>query len=149
MKKILLIIIGIFILITPCFAANNEKQIKDERVIQGILNSPAGRLSRHYVSFKEDYDLYKTGDKTSVYYSIIKLEEKYKNKTDIKSKLNIEYIESSKELYKFLVNYPSDKSMSTKFVEDFEAKKIVIPDNIYDDLDEDLTMMITLINVYK
>lgn len=149
MKKILLILIGVFILISPCFAANNEKQIKDERVIQGILNAPAGRLSRHYVSFKEDYGLYKSGDKTSIYYSIVKLEEKYTSKTDIKSKLNLEYIEKTKDLYKFLVNYPSDKSMSTKFVEEFEAKKIVIPDNIYDDLDEDLTMLITLINVYK
>lgn len=149
MKKILLIFFSIFILISPCFAANNEKQMKDEILIRGIINSPAGRLSRHYVSFKEDYDLHKAGDKTSEFSTIIKLENKYAIKSDNNAKLNLEYTNKVKDLYLFLVNYPSDKTMTSKFVEEFDAKKITIPDNIYDSLDEDLVMLITLINVYK
>ena len=39
--------------------------------------------------------------------------------------------------------------MTTGFVEEFNSRKIIIPDNVYDKLDEDLVNLITLINVYK
>ena len=39
--------------------------------------------------------------------------------------------------------------MTTGFVEEFDSRKIIIPDNVYDKLDEDLVTFITLVNVYK
>lgn len=150
MKKIYIILVSMVLLLSPCIAAEtNKHQTKDENVIRGIINSPSGRLSKHYVSFREDFFLYNKGDKSSVYYSIVKLEEKYNKKNAKNAEVNLEYINKVKDLYEFLVKYPSDKSMTTGFVEEFDSRKIIIPDNVYDKLDEDLVNLITLINVYK
>ena len=65
------------------------------------------------------------------------------------SKLNIEYVDKVKALYLYLAEYPADKAMSTKFLEEFNSKKIILPDSEYELVDEDLVMLIMLINVYK
>lgn len=150
MKKIFIIFTCLLMLCTNVLAADNcKKQEKDETVIRGIINSASGRLSKHYLSFKEDFELFNEGDKTSVYYSIIQLEQKYNKKNIQNAEINIEYINKAKNLYEFLVEYPSEKTMTTAFVEEFDNKKIIIPDEDYDKLDEDLVNLITLINVYK
>lgn len=150
MKKIFIVLVSMVLLLSPCIAAEtNKRQTKDENVIRGIINSPSGRLSKHYVSFREDYFLYNKGDKSSVYYSIVKLEEKYNKKNAKNAEVNLEYINKVKDLYEFLVKYPSDKSMTTGFVQEFDSRNIIIPDNVYDKLDEDLVTFITLVNVYK
>ncbi len=150
MKKIFIVITCLLIAASSVSAIECcGKQEKDETVIRGIINSPSGRLSKHYVSFKEDYELYKSGDKTSIYSSILKLEEKYNKKNAQNAEINLKYIEKAKELYEFLVNYPSESSMSNAFVQEFDSKKIMIPDIAYDKLDEELVSLITLINVYK
>ncbi len=152
MKKLFLTLVIFTLLLSPCFAAEatNKRQLKDETLIRGIINSPSGRLSKHYISFREDYFLYnKNHDKSSIYYSIIELEEKYNKKKAENAEVNLEYITKAKDLYEFLVKYPSEKSMTSEFIKEFDAKKIIIPDNLYEKLDEDLVNYITLINVYK
>lgn len=150
MKKIFIILSCIFLATSNVFAAECcQKQENDETVIRGIINSPSGRLSKHYVSFKEDYDLYKSGDKTSIYSSILKLEEKYNKTNTANAELNLKYTQKAKNLYEFLVHYPSESTMSSAFVNEFDSKKILIPDIAYEKLDEDLITIITLINVYK
>lgn len=150
MKKIFIVLTCILLTASNIFASECcQKQENDEVVIKGIINSPSGRLSKHYVSFKEDYNLYKSGDKTSIYSSLLKLEEKYNKKNDKNAEINLRYIQKTKELYEFLINYPSESTMSTIFVNEFDEKKILIPDSVYDTLDEDLITIITLINVYK
>ncbi len=145
---ILLVLLGLAL---PSFAneIKNERQIKDEVLLRAIVNSDTGRLSKHQTAFKEDYDLYKAGDKSSIYGQLLSLEKKYSNKTDMHSKLNIEYVDKVNALYLYLAEYPADKAMSTKFLEEFNSKKIILPDSEYELVDEDLVMLIMLINVYK
>lgn len=152
MKKILgtLLILGLMLPVAAEeVAVKNEKQQKDEKILRAIINSDAGRLAKHHTSIKEDSYLYKNNDKNSVYYQILSLETKYKKKSDMQSKLNLSYVEKVKTLYLFLAEYPSDKAMSSEFLEEFNSKIIIIPDNEYDLIDEDVVMFISLINVYK
>ena len=149
MKKLLILLL-IMCFALPVFAEiTHEKQKKDEIMLRGIINSDAGRLSKHQTAFKEDYDMYKTNDKNSIYFQILSLEKKYYNKQDEVSRLDMAYLNKVKDLYIFLADYPSEKAMSSKFVQEFKDKKIIISDYDYDKLDEDLVMLISLVNVYK
>lgn len=149
MKKLLIILL-VFCFAMPVYAEiKNERQKKDEIMLRGIINSDTGRLSKHQTAFKEDYDLYKNNDKSSIYSQILSLEKKYKTKVDESSKLNVVYVEKVKNLYLFLAEYPTDNAMTTKFVQEFNSKKIIIADEDYEKIDEDLAMLISLINVYK
>ena len=150
MKKIITLIF-VFVLALPAFCADikNEKQTKDEGLLRAIINSDAGRLSKHYTSFREDYFLYKQNDKNSIYSQIIALEKKYKKADNIQNKLNLSYLQKAKDMYLYLAEFPADKAMSFDFVKEFNAKKIIIPDSDYDLIDDDIVMLISLINVYK
>ena len=77
------------------------------------------------------------------------IEKKYKKGDDVKTKLNREYLQKTKDMYLYLAEYPADKSMSNDFVREFNSKKIIIPDFVYDMIDDDIVMLIALINVYK
>lgn len=151
MKKILtLLLILCFAFPALCAEIQNEKQKKDEVLLRGIINSDAGRLSKHYVSFREDYSLYNDkNDKTSVFAQIVSLEKKYRKGDDASAKLNREYLQKAKDMYFYLAEYPADKSMSNDFVREFNSKRIIIPDSDYDKIDDDIVMLISLINVYK
>lgn len=150
MKKILLLLL-ILTIALPAFCADvkNEKQKKDETVLRAIINSDSGRLSKHQTSFREDYYLYRHKDKNSVFAQIVALEKKYSKKDDASSKLNSDYLAKAKALYLYLAEYPSDKAVSTEFVKEFNSKLIIISDYDYVKLDDDITMLIALINVYK
>lgn len=151
MKKIILLILVLFLTLPAfCTDIKNNKQTKDEVLLRAIINSDAGRLSKHYVSFREDYLLYNDkNDKSSVFAQIVSLEKKYMKGDDLKTKLNREYLQKTKDMYLYLAEYPADKSMSNDFVREFNAKKIIIPDADYDQIDDDIVMLISLINVYK
>lgn len=150
MKKVLVLLV-ILSMALPVLSADikNERQKKDESVLRAIVNSDSGRLSKHHTSFREDYYLYKHKDKNSVFAQIVSLEKKYSKKTDAESKLNTEYLAKAKSLYLYLAEYPSDKALSSDFVKEFNSKLIVIPDEDYVKLDDDIVMLIELINVYK
>ena len=150
MKKIFTIMV-ILCLTLPAFCAEvkNERQKKDEVLLRGIINSDTGRLSKHQTSFREDYYLYKHNDKNSIFAQIVSLEKEYKKPETPEEKLNAEYLAKAKDLYLYLAEYPTGKAVSIKFVEEFNSKRIIIPDSDYDKLDDDIVMLIVLINVYK
>ncbi len=149
MKKLLPLILLLCLALPVCSEVTNEKQKKDDNILRGIINSDAGRLSKHQTSFKEDYSLFKRDDKNSIFMQLTSLEKKYKKKNDEKSQLNLSYIAKAKDLYLFLSEYPSELTMTSDFVNEFNSKIIFITDSDYDSLDEDLTMIISVINVYK
>lgn len=151
MKKIFtMLLILCFSLPAFCADIKNEKQKKDEVLLRNIINSDSGRLSKHYTSFREDYFLYKQkNDKNSVFAQVITLEKKYRKGDSALTKLNRAYLNKVKDLYLYLAEYPSEKSVSQEFVKEFNSKKIIIPDSDYDKIDDDIVMLISLINVYK
>lgn len=147
MIKKLFLIFTMLMLSYPCFA-DNQKQKEDEAFIREIINSPSARLSKHQMSLKQDFELYKQGNEHTIYAQIIKLESMYKNSDDKINKLNNKYIELTKNLYLYTINTPNEKSYSEDFYNGFENKKVIIPDKDYDKLDENLKNIIPCINVY-
>lgn len=127
----------------------NLKQQEDEASIREIINSPGARLSKHQLSLKQDYELYKNGNKQALYSLIEALELKYKTANDKTSKINYKYVEELKNLYLFVIDTPYTNSLSVDFYNGFENRKVIIPDKDYDKLDSDLKSIITLINVYN
>lgn len=145
-KKILLLFL-LLILSCPCYA-NNSKQKEDEDYIRTIINSPSARLSKHQLSLKQDYELFKKGNKQALYSQIEALELKYKNADDKISKINYKYVEELKNLYLFVIETPYTNSFSIDFYNNFEKRKLIIPDKDYEKLDESLKDIIPLVNVY-
>lgn len=145
MKKLLPLILALCLALPLYAETANEKQKKDESILRAIINSDAGRLSKHQTSIKEDY----SDDKNSIFTQLTSLEKKYKKDNDKKSQLNLSYIAKAKELYLYLAEYPSELTMVSDFIYEFNSKIITIPDTDYDSLDEDLIMIISVINVYK
>lgn len=149
MKKLILLILCCSVICLQAYAEiQNTKQRANDKIIQSIVNSPSGRISKHQTAFKEDYDLYNAGDKSSIFSLILKLENKYEKSKSDNADVNLEYIKKLKDFYMFLVKYPDEKTMSEEFVKEFSARKITVPDDVFDKLDEDLTLYISLINVY-
>lgn len=146
MKKILLLFL-LLILSCPCYA-NNSQQKEDEDFIREIINSPSARLSKHQLSLKQDYELSKNGNKQALYSQIEALELKYKNADDKISKINYKYVEELKNLYLFVIEPPYTNSFSVDFYNNFEKRKLVIPNKDYEKLDESLKEIIPLVNVY-
>lgn len=146
MKKILLLFL-LLILSCPCYA-NNSQQKEDENFIREIINSPSARLSKHQLSLKQDYELSKNGNKQALYSQIEALELKYKNTDDKNSKINYKYVEELKNLYLFVIETPYTNSFSVDFYNNFEKRKLVIPNKDYEKLDESLKEIIPLVNVY-
>lgn len=146
MKKILLLFL-LLILSCPCYA-NNSEQKEDEDFIREIINSPSARLSKHQLSLKQDYELSKNGNKQALYSQIEALELKYKNADDKNSKINYKYVEELKNLYLFVIETPYTNSFSVDFYNNFEQRKLIIPDKDYEKLDESLKELIPLVNVY-
>ena len=78
MKRLFIILSAMFLVIgTPCLASNNLQQ-EDEELIRIMINSPTGRLTKHQLAIKQDYDLYQKGDKENTLYGRLEaLENKY------------------------------------------------------------------------
>lgn len=145
-KKILLLFL-LLVLSCPCHA-NNSQQKEDEDFIREIINSPSARLSKHQLSLKQDYELSKNGNKQTLYSQIAALELKYKNADDKNSKINYKYVDELKNLYLFVIETPYTNSFSVDFYNNFEKRKLVIPNKDYEKLDESLKELIPLVNVY-
>lgn len=145
-KKILLLFL-LLVLSCPCHA-NNSQQKEDEDFIREIINSPSARLSKHQLSLKQDYELSKNGNKQTLYSQIAALELKYKNADDKNSKINYKYVDELKNLYMFVIETPYTNSFSVDFYNNFEKRKLVIPNKDYEKLDESLKELIPLVNVY-
>lgn len=73
---------------------------------------------------------------------------KYKNADDKISKINYKYVEELKNLYLFVIETPYTNPFSVDFYNNFEKRKLIIPDKDYEKLEESLKEIIPLVNVY-
>jgi len=146
MKKFLLVLI-LFCLPMVTLGVDNSLQREDENIIHGVINSPIGRLSRHYTSLKLDYISYKLNKGQTVYSQIVDLEKRLSDNSE-NNNLNIKYLKDLKNLYLFVVSYDDKETMSSAFLQEFNNRRIVINDNEYKLLDEDLKVLLSVVNVY-
>ena len=144
--KILTLIIFFFCISYSASAVENGLQNDDENLIRGVINSPIGRLSRHHACLKIDYISYQIRSGKTVYSQILELENKYKNEPD---NVNSKYTEKLKDLYMFLASYNDEESMNAEFLQKFNEKKIVIPNEEYSLLDNDLRILLSVVNVFN
>ena len=150
MKRLFIILSAMFLVIgTPCFASNNLQQ-EDEELIRIMINSPTGRLTKHQLAIKQDYDLYQKGDKENTLYGGLEaLENKYNPPYDMIDKINYKYILKTKDLYMYLINTPFTKSYTEAFYKGFEKKLFKISDREYQHLDKELKLLIVATSVYR
>ncbi len=149
MKKNLILLLTVLFFITGACSQAESLQQKDEILTRGIVNSPIGRLSRHHASLKIDYIGYKLNSGESVYSQILELESKYADISLPNQKVNLEYIRKLKEFYLFIAGYSDKNCMSAAFLKEFNEHKIVIPDEQYVLLDEDLKVLLAVVNVFN
>lgn len=134
---------------TPCIASNNLQQ-EDEELIRIMINSPTGRLTKHQLAIKQDYDLYQKGDKENTIYGRLEtLENKYNPPYDMIDKTNYKYVLKTKELYMYLIDTPFTKTYTDAFYKGFEKNLFKIPDREYQHLDKDLKILIVATSVYR
>lgn len=148
MKRLFIIFILFISVGVPSFASNTLQQ-EDEELIRILVNSPTGRLTKHQLAIKQDYDLYKKGDKDTIYARLEALDSKYNPPYDMVDKINYKYILKTKELYMYLIDTPFTKSYTASFYKGFEKKLFKVPDREYQHLDKDLKLLIVAISVYK
>lgn len=144
MKKFLVLLI-LFCLPLNASAIEKHLQAEQENLIRGVINSPIGRLSKHHAAIKLDYISYKIGMKQTVFSQIVALENKYAQTDNLNSK----YIKKLKNLYMFVASYDDAQSMEAIFLQEFEQQKIVIPDEEYSQLDDELKILLSVVNVYR
>lgn len=149
MKRLFIIFAVIILAVgTPSFASN-VLQEEDAELIRIMINSPLGRLTKHQLAIKQDYDLYQKGDKNTLYGKLLEVDEKYSVPYDMIEKINHKYIVKTKDLYMYLIDTPFTKTYSQNFYKDFEKKSFNIPDREYQYLDKDVRLLFTAISVYK
>lgn len=149
MKRLFIILFSLlFILATPNFASN-VLQEEDAELIRIVINSPLGRLTKHQLAIKQDYDFYQKGDKNTLYGKLLEVEEKYNAPYDMIEKINYKYILKTKAMYMYLVDTPFTKAYTEKFYKDFEKKTFNVPDREYQYLDKDVRLLIAAIGVYR
>ena len=149
MKKNLVLFFIMLFCVTCAYSQGESLQQKDEVLTRGIVNSPIGRLSRHHASLKIDYIDYKLNSGESVYSQILALEAKYGDSSLPNQKINLEYIKKLKDFYLFITSYPDKNTMSATFLKEFNENKIVIPDEQYSLLDDDLKILLSVVNVFN
>ena len=49
----------------------------------------------------------------------------------------------------FVASYPDEDSMKAGFLQEFESEHIVVPDDEYQLLDEDLKVLLSVVNVFN
>ena len=135
----------IFSLPLCVLATEKSLQTEQENLIRGVINSPIGRLSKHHAAIKLDYISYKIGKEKTVFAQIITLENKYSQTNDLNSK----YIKKLKDLYMFVASYDDVKSTNAEFLQEFEQQRIIVPDEEYTQLDNELKILLSIINVYR
>lgn len=149
MKRLFIILFSLlFILVTPNFASN-VLQEEDAELIRIVINSPLGRLTKHQLAIKQDYEFYQKGDKNTLYGKLLEVEEKYNAPYDMIEKINYKYILKTKAMYMYLVDTPFTKAYTEKFYKDFEKKTFNVPDREYQYLDKDVRLLIAAIGVYR
>lgn len=150
MKRLFIIFAVIILAIgTPCLASNALQQ-EDEELIRIMINSPTGRLTKHQLAIKQDYDLYQKGDKENTLYGRLEaLENKYNPPYDMIDKINYKYVLKTKDLYMYLIDTPFTKNYTEAFYKGFEKKLFKIPDREYQHLDKELKLLIVATSVYR
>ena len=145
------IIVALLIMCIPVMtlAVENKMQQDDESLIRGVVNSPIGRLSRHHASLKLDYISSKLNKGQTVYSQILDLEKKYSADNAQNKEVNQKYIKQLKDFYMFIASYPDEDNIKTIYLQNFQTKKIVIPDSEYSMLDEDLKILLSVVNVFN
>lgn len=147
MKKIFLLLL-LLCLPVNVLAVGNSMQQKDENLIKGVLNTPVGKISRHHAALKMDYIDYKLNKNDSVYSQLLALENKYSSSGIANKDINLKYIKELKDFYMFLVSYPDKESTNSAFLQEFNERRIVIPDEQYSLLDKDLKVLLSVVNVF-
>ena len=147
MKKIIIILLVLCLPVMTLAANNLQKD--DENLIRGVVNSPIGRLSRHHASLKLDYISSKLHKGQTVYSQIIDLQNKYSGDGVQNKEINQKYIKQLKDFYMFVASYPDEDNMKAGFLQEFESERIVVPDDEYQLLDEDLKVLLSVVNVFN
>ena len=147
MKKFLFILV-LFLVPLSAFPLGNSLQQEDENVIRGLLRTPVGSLSQHYAALKLDYINYKLNKEKTVFAQISDLEKKYADKNP-DTNINSKYLQNLKDLYFFVVSYDDNDTISTEFMREFNKRRIVVPDEEYRVMDEELKVLLSVVNVYN
>ena len=146
MRKFFIILL-LFCIPTLTLAVDNSLQKDDETVVHSVVTSPVGQIARHYATLKLDYINYKLGKSPTVYSQILELENSFNalSETDV----NAKYLKQLKDLYLFVISYDEKNTTSNTFLQDFNARKVVVDNSEYALLDKRLKLLLSVVNVFN
>ena len=121
-------------------ANTNIKQNEAERKLREETFTKNYYLKNRIILIQEDKLVYDEGGE-SIYGELVKIKNKYTNINDI----NYEYSIKAENLYKLLLKQTPEKCISA---EEFDKLKIIINDNDFDKIDENLKKIILSLNIY-
>ena len=144
MKKIIILILCLFMLSIPCFAGNLLQQQDELKFVQKVANDPLPTQYGKDYLIREDYYGYLNGKNSGYGYVVNTLEEI--SKSDIPNKdLNIKYLTLLKTKIETIVklqNNNIDNNMRLNAV----RQKIIIDDEDYKKLSAKVRDLIIMLN---
>ncbi len=146
MKKIIVLLVSLFCLISPAFAGNLLQQQDEVKFVQNLVNKPAFPVTSSKLELiKEDYWVYTQGG-DCLYSDLVKNLKKLSANKSSENEINIKYLTLLKNKIDTIVkiqNISIDNNLRLKAVN----KKIIIEDNDYKKLSKETKELITGFNV--
>ena len=143
MKKIIVLLVSLFCLISPAFAGNLLQQQDELKFVQKMSNNPMPTQYGKDYLIREDYYGYFNG-KESTYGLILYYIDEAKKSKNISDLKYLNLAKSKIEIIAKLQNNDTDRNMRADAVN----KKIIIEDSDYKKLSKDIKEIITMINFF-